>query len=195
MKGICLFITLVLLPMNAADAFAPELQQSRSPFTPDSRWNMCGPPPCDKTFQVTVAKRTGDTITFQMPFGTLDVAESVIEILNGERRVIRIKEGLKENARTPSSTGVAVGALLGSWSWSQDKALFSASGTGVYEREGKTCYDFKYTLTGNTLTMTADRKHECGGEMVSQNRISIEGETMTMQHMKSGFQTVWKRAK
>lgn len=62
-------------------------------FAEGSRWNMCGSTVnCDQTFPVTVLKRNGETLTFQMPAGTLDVSESQIEIVSTEKRTIKIIE-------------------------------------------------------------------------------------------------------
>lgn len=65
---------------------------SESPLRVGSAWNMCGPD-CKKTFPVSVAKRSGQNLTFKMPLGTLDAAESQIEIVDLEKRLIRIKPG------------------------------------------------------------------------------------------------------
>ena len=57
-----------------------------------SEWLMIAP---DGTtvLRVRVVKKDGDTVTIRMPFGTMDVKEAQVEILDAAARLIRLREG------------------------------------------------------------------------------------------------------
>jgi len=51
--------------------------------------------------RVRVAKKEGDTITLRMPFGTMDVKEAQVELLDAATRLIR----LRDTGETSNSVG------------------------------------------------------------------------------------------
>jgi len=56
-------------------------EQKKPQFLQGTEWFMCGPA-CEKIFPVKILARAEKVITFQMPFGTLDVPEEFIEIID-----------------------------------------------------------------------------------------------------------------
>ena len=48
--------------------------------------------------RVRVVKRDGDTVTLRMPFGTMDVKEAQVEVLDAAARLIRLRDGGETSA-------------------------------------------------------------------------------------------------
>jgi hypothetical protein len=98
----------------------------------------------------------------------------------------------------PASTAAvepqpAAAPLVGSWKWNDDVASYQGDGTGTYDRVGARCFEFTYTVSGDVLTTIADRDHSCGAHRTTSYRVEVEGDTLTMTHIGSGFVTGWKR--
>jgi len=62
-----------------------------------SEWLMIAP---DGTtvLRVRVVKRDGDTVTLRLPFGTMDVKEAQVEVLDAAARLIRLRDGGETSA-------------------------------------------------------------------------------------------------
>jgi hypothetical protein len=161
------------------------VQQPRSPFTVGSRWTMCNPFPCKNPLPAEVSKRIGNILTLKQLFGEDVVPESLLEVVKPQERIIRFK--------APGFSPVPASALVGSWSWRSERTSFYPNGTGMLEDEGKECYRFKYTVSGNTLTRTADGVNDCTNEVIAKYRISIHGNFMVRQFIGTGFITVLRR--
>ena len=60
-------------------------------LSPGSEWSMVAPDGIT-VLRVRVAKKEGDTITLRMPFGTMDVKEAQVELLDAATRLIRLRD-------------------------------------------------------------------------------------------------------
>ena len=60
-------------------------------MSPGSEWLMVAPDGIT-VLRVRVAKKEGDTITLRMPFGTMDVKEAQVELLDAATRLIRLRD-------------------------------------------------------------------------------------------------------
>lgn len=84
--------------------------------------------------------------------------------------------------------------ILGSWLWKQDKMTLKRGGRGSYYRGGIVCYEFSYTLTvGNKLIVKADKPNTCGVGVETSYNIAMNSKNLVMQHIGSGFISIWKR--
>ena len=96
---------------------------------------------------------------------------------------------------TPTTvTAVAVDtSVVGSWRWNDDLRVLRADGTGTYFRAGAVCFELTYTIEGDVYHELADRQHACAGATDLRYRFAIDGSTMTMWHVGSGYETHWER--
>ena len=69
-------------------------------LSPGSEWLMVAPDGIT-VLRMRVAKKEGDTITLRMPFGTMDVKEAQVELLDAATRLIR----LRDTGETSNSVG------------------------------------------------------------------------------------------
>ena len=60
-------------------------------MSPGSEWLMVAPDGIT-VLRLRVAKKEGDTITLRMPFGTMDVKEAQVELLDAATRLIRLRD-------------------------------------------------------------------------------------------------------
>jgi hypothetical protein len=123
-----------------------------------------------------------------------------------------LKEKIHSGADLPrptmaSSTSDIAKAIIGKWSmielsvgspsqWGKKQMDFRPDGSGSEWNYDRLSYNYAYSISGSLLTLTKETVQTnaaTGGNSVNKLTVSLKDDQLIMIHLKSGWQSTWKR--